>query len=100
VLHHPTLATFVMLLSGMIVRRAHRTVCGMLAGAGLAGVWHHSRAHRFFAAARWDPGRLGLTVLWLIVGASGADWGATAGGGRRNLVLPPWPEGLGCALGL
>jgi hypothetical protein len=31
-------------------------------------VWHHSRAHRFFAAARWHPDRLGLTVLRLIVG--------------------------------
>jgi hypothetical protein len=52
----------------MIARPAHRTVCGMLAGAGLAGVWHHSRAHRFFAAARWHPDKLGLTVLRLIAG--------------------------------
>lgn len=40
----------------------------LLAGAGLAGVWHHSRAHRFFAAARWHPDVVGLTVLRLIVG--------------------------------
>jgi hypothetical protein len=40
----------------------------MLAGAGAAGVWHHSRAHRFFAAARWHPDAVGLTVLRLIVG--------------------------------
>jgi hypothetical protein len=40
----------------------------MLAGAGLAGVWHHSRAHRFFATARWHPDAVGLTVLRLIVG--------------------------------
>jgi hypothetical protein len=64
----PTFATFVTLLAGMIARPAHRTVCGMLACAGLAGVWHHSRAHRFFATARWHPDRLGLTVLRLIVG--------------------------------
>jgi hypothetical protein len=38
----PTFATFAALLAGMIARPAHRTVCGMLAGAGLAGVWHHS----------------------------------------------------------
>src|SRR2546430_11199908 len=64
----PTFATFVTLLAGIIVRPAHRTVCGMLAGAGLAGVWHHSRAHRFFATTRWHPDAVGLTVLRLIVG--------------------------------
>jgi hypothetical protein len=64
----PTFATFVTMLAGMIARPAHRTVCGMLAGAGVAGVWHHSRAYRFFAVARWDPDRLGLTVLRLIIG--------------------------------
>jgi len=25
-----------------------------LTGAGLAGLWHHSRAHRFFSDTRWD----------------------------------------------
>ncbi|WP_050564795.1 IS701 family transposase [Salinispora arenicola] len=64
----PTFTTFVTLLAGMIVRPGQRTVCGMLAVAGLAGVWHHSRAHRFFAAARWRPDAMGLTVLRLIVG--------------------------------
>jgi len=55
-------------MAGMITRPAQRTVCGMLTGAGLAGVWHHSRAHRFFAAARWNADAVGLTVLRLIVG--------------------------------
>jgi hypothetical protein len=64
----PTFITFVTLLAGMVARPAHRTVCGMLAGAGLAGVWHHSRAHRFFAYARWHPDAMGLAVLRLIVG--------------------------------
>jgi DDE superfamily endonuclease len=63
-----TFTTFVSLLAGMIAQPASRTVCGMLAGAGLAGVWHHSRAHRFFAAARWHPDTVGLAVLRLIVG--------------------------------
>jgi hypothetical protein len=58
----------VTLLAGMIARPAHRTVCGTLAGAGVAGVWHHSRAHRFFATARWHPDSVGLAVLRLIVG--------------------------------
>ncbi|WP_426502956.1 transposase [Dactylosporangium sp. McL0621] len=75
----PTFATFVTLLAGMVVRPAHRTVCGMLAGAGLSGVWHHSRAHRFFAAARWRPDTVGLAVLRLIVGSPRADRSTTAG---------------------
>jgi hypothetical protein len=64
----PTFTTFVTLLTGIVAQSAGRTVCGMLAGAGLAGVWHHSRAHRFFAAARWQPDAVGVTVLRLIIG--------------------------------
>jgi hypothetical protein len=64
----PTFTTFVTLLAGMVAQPANRTVCGMLAGAGVAGVWHHSRAHRFFAYARWHPDTVGLAVLRLIVG--------------------------------
>src|SRR3954454_19551671 len=64
----PTFATFVTLLAGMVARPARRTVCGMLTAAGLAGVWHHSRAHRFFTTTRWHPDAVGLTVLRLIVG--------------------------------
>ena len=41
----PTFTTVVTLLAGMIARPAQRSVCGMLAGAGLAGVWHHSRGY-------------------------------------------------------
>jgi hypothetical protein len=43
----PTFTTFVLLAAGLVARPAGRTVCGVLAGAGLGGVWHHSRAHRF-----------------------------------------------------
>jgi DDE superfamily endonuclease len=31
-------------------------------------VWHHSRAHRFFAAARWSADEVGLVVLRLVTG--------------------------------
>ena len=44
--------TFVALLGGMVAQPARRTVCGMLVGAGLAPVWHHSRAHWFWASPR------------------------------------------------
>ena len=64
----PALTTFTMLAAGLIARPAGRTVCGMLAGAGLGGVWHHSRAHRFFAAAAWSADAVGLAVLRLAAG--------------------------------
>src|SRR3954454_18625647 len=59
----PTFLTFVGLVVGLIGQTRRRTVCGMLTGAGLGQVWHHSRAHRLFTTARWSgdarigPGR-------------------------------------------
>jgi DDE superfamily endonuclease len=64
----PTFTTFALLAAGLIARPAGRTVCGMLAGAGLGGVWHHSRAHRFFAPAAWSADMVGLVVLRLVTG--------------------------------
>ena len=43
------------------------TVTGMLQAAGLAGVWHHSRAHDFFAARCWNPDELGLRLLDFLI---------------------------------
>jgi len=39
----------------------------MLQAAGLAGSWHHSRAHDFFAYRRWNPDELGLRLLDFLV---------------------------------
>ena len=58
-----------MLLVGSVARVRDCTVTGMLQGAGLAGVWHHSRAHDFFARARWDPDELGALLLDFLVSA-------------------------------
>jgi len=60
----PTFPTFVGLVVGLIAQTRRRTVCGMLTGAGLDRVWHHSRAHRLFANARWSSDALGL--VWPI----------------------------------
>ena len=51
----PTFQTFRALLVGQVSQTGPRTVCGMLVGARLSGVWEHSRAHRFFSHARWSP---------------------------------------------
>jgi|SRR5882672_376735 len=63
----PSFRTFCALMAGMITQPGKRTVCGMLSGAGLAGVWHHSRAHWFFSGARWSTDALGLALARLIV---------------------------------
>jgi hypothetical protein len=63
----PSFRTFCGLACGFVAQTGKRTVCGMLAGAGLARLWSHDRAHRFFARARWDPDELGLAVARLVV---------------------------------
>ena len=39
----PTFQTFIGLVVGLIAQTRRRTVCGLLTGAGLDQVWHHSR---------------------------------------------------------
>jgi hypothetical protein len=63
----PTFQTFVGLVVGLIAQTRRRTVCGMLTGAGLNQVWHHSRAHRLFSNGRWSGDALGLAMADLIV---------------------------------
>src|SRR3954453_7134179 len=63
----PTFQTFIGLVVGLIAQTRRRTVCGMLTGAGLEQVWHHSRAHRLFTNARWSGDALGLVLADLIV---------------------------------
>ena len=63
----PSYRTFCALACGLITAGGRRTVTGMLTGAGLAGRWHHSRAHHLFAYARWSPDRLGLALARLVV---------------------------------
>jgi hypothetical protein len=63
----PTFGTFTALVAGFLAQPGLRTVTGMLAGARLAGRWHHARAHRFFSAARWSADQVGLALLEVIV---------------------------------
>src|SRR5665811_609042 len=63
----PGFEVFIAMFTGFVLRPVERTVCGMLTGAGLAGVWHHSRAHRFFAGTRWDVRQVGLILAALVV---------------------------------
>src|SRR4051812_17368519 len=63
----PTFDTFNAMVVGLIAQTRRRTVCGMLLGVELEGGWHHARAHRFFATARWCSDQVGLALLDLIV---------------------------------
>ena len=63
----PSYTTFCALVAGFLVHPGERNVCGMLAGAGLAQRWHHSRAHRFFSKVPWSTDSLGLLLANLIV---------------------------------
>ncbi|MBN1170836.1 MAG: transposase [Micromonosporaceae bacterium] len=63
----PSFAVFTAMVVGMIAQTGAKTICGMLAGAGLAQTWSHDRAHRFFAKAVWSIDAVGLVVLDLIV---------------------------------
>ena len=62
----PTFQTFRGMVLGQLSQTGRRTVCGMLVGARLSGMWEHSRAHRFFSRARWDPDQLGLALAAVI----------------------------------
>jgi transposase len=63
----PSFVTFCGLVAGLAGRVRRRTVCGMLAGAGLGRCWPHDRAPYFFARARWDLDELGLAAARLAV---------------------------------
>src|SRR3954447_4958380 len=63
----PTFITFQALVVGSIAQTRRRTVCGLLLGTGLERLWHHARAHRFFATARWCTDKVGLALLDVIV---------------------------------
>jgi hypothetical protein len=63
----PTFTTFCGLAVGFWAQPGLHTVTGMLCGARLQQVWHHSRAHRFFSQASWSADQLGLCLLDLIL---------------------------------
>lgn len=62
-----TFPVFCALACGLVAQSARRTVCGMLVGARLSGVWSHHRAHRFFSHARWSVEALSATLARVVV---------------------------------
>src|SRR5438067_11351920 len=70
----PSIATFGALVVGLVAQSGRRTVSGMLDGAGLSRVGHHSPAHWVFSHARGSADVVGLALLTLVV-----DWLLTTG---------------------
>jgi DDE superfamily endonuclease len=64
----PSFRTFCGLACGFLAQTGSKTVCGMLAGAGLSRLWARDRAHWFFSRARRSPDDLGLAVAKLVAG--------------------------------
>ena len=63
----PTFDTFCWLVHGFVGRIGEHTITGVWQAARLGGVFHHSRAHDFFARRRWSPDRLGLWLCEFVV---------------------------------
>ena len=63
----PAFETFRMLVVGFLCRVGEHSVCGMLQGARLQRLWHHTRGHSFFAERKWCPDKLGLLLLAFLV---------------------------------
>jgi hypothetical protein len=85
----PTFQTFRALLVGQVSQTGRRTVCGMLVGARLSGVWEHSRAHRFFSRARWSPDELGLRLA-AVIAERFVDPGASVVVAIDDTLLQRW----------
>jgi hypothetical protein len=54
----PTFRTFCALVTGFLAQPGRHTVTGMLAGARLAGRWHHARAPVLLGKPAGSPMRL------------------------------------------
>lgn len=63
----PSFDTFCWLVHGFIGRIGEHTITGIWQAARLAGVYHHSRAHEFFARRRWSADELGLRLAEFVV---------------------------------
>jgi hypothetical protein len=81
----PSFRTFTMLACGFLAQPGKRTVCGMLAGAGLSRLWPHDRAHSFFSRARWSPDDLGIAAARLVISLLVPDGEPVAAAGEEGL---------------
>jgi hypothetical protein len=101
-----TFITFIALTVGLIAAPARRTVCSMFTTAGMGRMWHHSRAHRFFATTRWNLDHVGLTMMGCSIRTSPCRsvrvilWPSAMATTSGKPYRPPTrPPPSGCVLG-
>src|SRR5260370_3161828 len=75
----PSFRTFTMLACGFLAQPGKRTVCGMLAGAGLSRLSPHEPAHCFFSRARAKPDAPGSTTAKRALALLVPAWGPRDG---------------------
>jgi hypothetical protein len=63
----PGYRRFVALLTGWLLCIGKHTVTGVMRAAGVVGKREHSGYHRFFSRGAWNPDRVGLTLMRLIL---------------------------------
>jgi SRSO17 transposase len=63
----PSFETFRFVCSGWLLCRGRHTVTGLIQAGGVVGVKHHTSFHRFFRLGRWEPDRVGLALLKLVL---------------------------------
>lgn len=69
----PSFATFRHIVAGWVLCVGRHTVTGVLRASGAVGVKHHSSFHRFFRSSVWNPDRIGLCLLKLVLGVAPND---------------------------
>ncbi len=63
----PGYCNLVLLLIGWVLVQGPHTVTGAVVAAGVAGVLHHERFHRFFSRGTWDPDQVGRRLIAALV---------------------------------
>ncbi len=63
----PSFETFRQLMAGWVLCIGQHTVTGLIQAGSLLGAKHYSSYHYFFRAARWEPDRVGIVVLRLVL---------------------------------
>lgn len=63
----PSFVSFCQLMAGWVLCIGQHTVTGVIQAGGLVNVKHFSSYHGFFRTGQWEPDRVGLVVLRLVL---------------------------------
>lgn len=69
----PSFETFRHLVTGWILCVGRHTTTRVIDAAGAVGLKHHTSFHRFFRLAKWEPDKVGVALLGLLLKLVPAD---------------------------